>query len=181
MAEPATRTPGASSGPGRRSFLTSVAMGWTLFTAATAANLAALGRFLFPNDLFEPPTKFSIGPPSQYGATSDGQVDLRWKSQFGIWVVRDLSEFYILSTVCTHLGCTPNWLEAERKFKCPCHGSGFYVTGVNFEGPAPRPLERFKVGLTPDGQIEVDKSVKYQQELGQWSDPAASLKIPYVA
>ena len=39
--------------------------------------------------------------------------------------------------VCTHLGCTPNWLEAEQKFKCPCHGSGFYKDGINFEGPAP--------------------------------------------
>ena len=36
----------------------------------------------------------------------------------------------------------PNWLDGEQKFKCPCHGSGFYMTGVNFEGPAPRPLER---------------------------------------
>ena len=33
----------------------------------------------------------------------------------------------------TALGCTPNWLEAEFKFKCPCHGSGFYISGINFE------------------------------------------------
>ena len=78
---------------------------------------------------------------------------------------------YALQSVCTHLGCPPNWLAGEQKFKCPCHGSGFYISGINFEGPAPRPLERFKVALADDGQIMVDKSQKFQQELGQWSDP----------
>ena len=73
--------------------------------------------------------------------------------------------------MCTHLGCTPNYLSAENKFKCPCHGSGFRLTGVNFEGPAPRPLERARVALADDGQILVDKSRKFQYELGQWKDP----------
>ena len=103
-------------------------------------------------------------------------VDERWKAERKIWVVRNKDSIYVLSTVCTHLGCTPNWLQADNKFKCPCHGSGFYKTGVNFEGPAPRPLERFKVGLAADGQIEVDKSRKFQKELGQWSDPDSYLK-----
>ena len=78
---------------------------------------------------------------------------------------------YALSTTCTHLGCTPNWLEAEKKFKCPCHGSGFKISGVNFEGPAPRPLERYAIRISDDGQILVDKSRKFQRELGQWDDP----------
>ena len=69
-----------------------------------------------------------------------GKVDLRFKKEFNVWVVRDKESIYALSTVCTHLGCTPNWLEAEKKFKCPCHGSGFRSTGMHFEGPAPRPL-----------------------------------------
>ena len=51
------------------------------------------------------------------------------------------------ASVCTHLGCTPNWLEGEQKFKCPCHGSGFYKDGINFEGPAPRPLERYAIRI----------------------------------
>ena len=78
---------------------------------------------------------------------------------------------YALSTTCTHLGCTPNWLEREEKFKCPCHGSGFKITGINFEGPAPRPLERWAIGIGEDGQIVVDKSQKFQQEMGQWNNP----------
>ena len=91
----------------------------------------------------------------------------------------DGSGFYALSTTCTHLGCTPNWMAAEEKFKCPCHGSGFVKTGVNIEGPAPRPLERYRIVLAEDGQILVDKNTKYQQEKGQWSLDGAYL--PYTA
>ena len=79
--------------------------------------------------------------------------------------------------MCTHLGCTPNWLSADLKFKCPCHGSGFYITGINFEGPAPRPLERYKIKLSDDGQILVDKSKVFQQEKGQWEDAEAYLSM----
>ena len=45
---------------------------------------------------------------------------------------------------------------SEQKFKCPCHGSGFYITGINFEGPAPRPLERWAISIGDDGQLVVD-------------------------
>lgn len=162
----------------RRSFLEQVGTGWALFTGASVVGLAMTGRFFFPNDLFEPPTKFTAGFPGDYAASADGTVSEKYKSR-GIWIVRNLVGFYVLSTTCTHLGCTPNWLSTERKFKCPCHGSGFYVSGVNFEGPAPRPLERFAIALAADGQIEVDKSRKFQQELGQWDDPAAFLDYKY--
>ena len=113
-----------------------------------------------------------------------GQVDERFKQRFAVWLVRTAydewgmaSGIYALSTVCTHLGCTPNWLEAEQKFKCPCHGSGYYKTGVNFEGPTPRPLERYAISLADDGQILVDKSRKFQEEKGEWNNPAAFLKL----
>jgi cytochrome b6-f complex iron-sulfur subunit len=154
-------------------------LAWGAFSAASAAALAATGRFMFPNVLNEPPQQFKGGFPNEYGMG----VDERWKEKFGIWLVRTpedivahASGFYVLSTVCTHLGCTPNYLSAENKFKCPCHGSGFRPTGINFEGPAPRPLERMRVVLADDGQILVDKSRKFQYELGQWTDPEAFLK-----
>jgi cytochrome b6-f complex iron-sulfur subunit len=154
-------------------------LAWGAFSAASAAALAATGRFMFPNVLNEPPQQFKAGFPNEYGMG----VDERWKEKFGIWIVRTaedidqhVSGFYALSTTCTHLGCTPNYLSAENKFKCPCHGSGFRTTGVNFEGPAPRPLERVRVVLAEDGQILIDKSRHFQRELGQWTDPEAFLK-----
>ncbi len=134
----------------------------------------ALGtvRFLFPNVLSEPPSTFRAGNVASY---EDDKVDDRYK-EVGAWVIRSKDErnrsiIFALSTVCTHLGCTPNWLESEKKFKCPCHGSGFKLSGVNFEGPAPRPLERFAIRKTEEGEILVDKSRKFQKEIGQWEDP----------
>lgn len=160
--------------PARRQFISWLAVAWTAFAAATSGALSLVFRFMFPNVLFEPKTSFVIGYPEDYEA---GQVDERWKEKYGVWVVRSSSELYVLSTICTHLGCTPNWLSGENKFKCPCHGSGFYKTGINFEGPAPRPLERFRVTLTEDGQILVDKSRKFQQERGQWLDPESYVTV----
>ena len=154
-------------------------LAWGAFTAASAAALAATGRFMFPNVLNEPPQQFKAGLPNEYGQG----VDERWKEKFGVWIVRTDSDlvarasgFYALLVTCTHLGCTPNYLSAELKFKCPCHGSGFRITGINFEGPAPRPLERARIVLADDGQLLVDKSRKFQYELGQWTDPEAFLE-----
>jgi cytochrome b6-f complex iron-sulfur subunit len=158
----------------RRSFLSWMTLAWTAFTASMLAAATATGRFMFPNVLFEPPPTFKAGFANEIQV---GQVDERFKQRFGVWLVRDQEGIYALSTVCTHLGCTPNWLEAEQKFKCPCHGSGYYKSGVNFEGPTPRPLERYAISLADDGQILVDKSRKFQQEKGEWSSPASFLKL----
>ena len=158
--------------------LSPVFIAWSSFTTAFGAFSLGVARFMMPNVLVEPPTKFKIGPPNDY---APGTVSTKWQAQFNIWVVNGEVDgaqmIYALSTVCTHLGCTPNWLEGEQKFKCPCHGSGFYKNGVNFEGPAPRPLERVGIRLAEDGMLEVDKSVKFQKELGQWSNPACYVGV----
>jgi cytochrome b6-f complex iron-sulfur subunit len=130
-------------------------------------------RFLFPNVLSEPPNAFKVGETKDF---EDGKVDERFKNR-GAWIVRHNGEIFALSTTCTHLGCTPNWLEREGKFKCPCHGSGFKISGVNFEGPAPRPLERYRISKADDGQILVDRSRKFQKELGQWNEPESSIRV----
>jgi len=156
----------------RRGFVSWMSVGWIAFTAAMGGIVAAATRFMFPNVLFEPPSTFKAGKPNDYAI---GKVDERWKESYGVWLVRTDEGFYALSTICTHLGCTPNWLPAENKFKCPCHGSGYYPSGINFEGPAPRPLERYKITLADDGQILIDKNVHYQQEKGQWDAPGAFL------
>ena len=156
----------------------SLAIGFS--SLAVTLNLWTLGfaRFMFPNVLIEPPTRFKVGVP---GELAQGQVQTKFGAQFGVWIVRHeydgQPQIYAIQTVCTHLGCTPNWLESEQKFKCPCHGSGFYKDGINFEGPAPRPLERFAIRLADDGQLEVDKSRKFKEEVGQWRDPACFVPV----
>ena len=150
-----------------------IILGWASFVGGITLFSAMMGRFMFPNVLAEPPSTVKVGLPSNF---EPEEVNERFKAEWGFWIVRSTrfngeDIVYALQSVCTHLGCPPNWLGGEQKFKCPCHGSGFYISGVNFEGPAPRPLERFKVTLADDGQMVVDKSQKYQQELGQWSEP----------
>jgi cytochrome b6-f complex iron-sulfur subunit len=98
-------------------------LAWTAFTASMVATATATGRFMFPNVLFEPPATFKAGLPDEI---QEGQVDERFKQKFGVWLVKDIDVqtgahgIYALSTVCTHLGCTPDWLPAAQKFKCPC-------------------------------------------------------------
>lgn len=171
---PAPQKPEVVSSPGRRQFLSWFAVAWISFVAATSGALSLILRFMFPNVLFEPKGTFKVGYPDDYEV---GLVDERWKEKYGVWIVRATEGLYALSTVCTHLGCTPNWLQTENKFKCPCHGSGFYKTGINFEGPAPRPLERVKIGLADDGQILIDKSKTFHQEKGEWNNPESFLSV----
>ena len=159
----------------RRRFVSVLGVAWGLFIGANLAALGAMTRFLFPNVLYEPPQEFKAGFPAEF--TVDA-VDTRYTASHAVWIVRESTGFYVLSTVCTHLGCTPNWLQSDEKFKCPCHGSGFIKSGVNVEGPAPRPLERFKITLAEDGQLLIDKNTKFQEEKGQWALEGAFL--PFV-
>jgi cytochrome b6-f complex iron-sulfur subunit len=154
------------------------AVGNTALALTTGLMTLGTARFMFPNILTEPPSQFKVGFPDAF---APGQVETKFVAQFGVWVVNaeynGQPQIFALRTVCTHLGCTPNWLEGEQKFKCPCHGSGFYKDGINFEGPAPRPLERYAIRIGDDGQIEIDKSKMFQEELGQWNDPASFVTV----
>ena len=145
----------------RKEFLTLAA--WGAFLAGLGGTIAAALRYVIPNITYDPPTVFKVGKPEDY---MPGDVDGRWKQKHRIWVVRDMPSngggLYVIYARCTHLGCTPNWLAGQNKFKCPCHGSGFRFGGINFEGPAPRPLERCRVALADDGQVLVDVGFRYK-------------------
>jgi cytochrome b6-f complex iron-sulfur subunit len=147
---------------------------WTAFGAASGVGSVAMLRFMLPNVLFEPPQVFKAGKIEDY---EFDKPDERFKVEKKCWIVKlnkdwnGKKQLAALDTTCTHLGCTPNVLFSELKIKCPCHGSGFRFNGINFEGPTPRPLERYKVSIDPiDGQIVVDKTKKFQYEKGQWED-----------
>jgi cytochrome b6-f complex iron-sulfur subunit len=131
-------------------------------------------RFMYPRVSYDPPTRFKAGPPSDYLV---GEISERWKKEKRVWVGRTTEGVFALFGQCTHLGCTPNYLKAEDKFKCPCHGSGFkgigagsFGCGINFEGPAPRPLERCTVTLQ-EGQIVIDFGTRFKHEKGEWEKP----------
>ena len=157
----------------RREFFSYLSVAWIAFSAACAGMLSLAFRYSYPNVNFEPEMDFIAGTPDQY----EEGVDERYKNGYGVWMVKLEGKLFALSNICTHLGCIPNWLPAELKFKCPCHGSGYYSNGINFEGPAPRPLERYKITLNAEGNIVVDKTKLYRYEKGQWDNPNSFLSV----
>jgi cytochrome b6-f complex iron-sulfur subunit len=137
---------------------------------------AATTRFFLPRVLMEPSSVFRIGFPGDYALG----VDTKWQQQYRIWVVKNTERLFVIRAVCTHLGCTPDWKSSENKFKCPCHGSGYDSEGINFEGPAPRPMDRAEVRLDPTGQVVVNTNKLFIREKGkadQFDDEGAYLPI----
>lgn len=163
----------------RRSFLRFI--GWGSFFATIGISVIGSIRFLFPRVLFESPSVFRIGVPEEFsangGADKNGvcQVYENWKEDWSVWIVREEKRLYAVHAKCTHLGCTPNWFADEGVFKCPCHGSRFTSNGTNFAGPAPRPLDRFRVFIDESGSICVDKSRTYTYK--ECDKPGAYLEL----
>ncbi len=111
-----------------------------------ALGVAGLGtlvtgvRYIRPNVLFEPATRFVVGRVDDLPVGS--VLDLPKRKLF---VVRSREGFYAMSSVCTHLGCMVRHRKerhASEAFFCPCHGSRFDIRGEVVGGPAPRPLDR---------------------------------------
>jgi cytochrome b6-f complex iron-sulfur subunit len=133
-------------------------------------------RFFLPRSITEPSSTFKIGFPGDYALG----VDTKWQQQYRIWVDKTSDRLFVVYARCTHLGCTPDWKASENKFKCPCHGSGYDSEAINFEGPAPRPMDRAHVELDAEGQIVVDTSRLFQRpkgEVGHFDDPGAYIPL----
>ena len=133
-------------------------------------------RFFLPRSILEPSSKFSVGFPSDYALG----VDTKWQQQYRIWVDKTSDRIFVIYARCTHLGCTPDWKASENKFKCPCYGSGYDSEGINFEGPAPRPMDRAHVELDPEGQIMVDVGRLYEWPKGgenKFNEPGAFIAL----
>jgi len=144
----------------RRDFLNEIA--FSALGVAGVGSAVVTYRYLSPNVLFEPPTKFRAGSPELYPVNS-----VTFLPEQQVYVVRTSDGFYAVSAVCTHLGCVTQWKPDSDQIACPCHGSKFKPDGTKIEGPAPRPLPHFLITLTLDGELQVDKleNVKPSQVL----------------
>jgi len=151
---------------GRRLFLEKLGLGGVL------AGLVGMGfqsfRSLIPNLLYEPAQRTKIGMPQNLAEGMTFISDMR------LYVFREGKSFYAVSGSCTHLGCTVKYTKLQQpkqveingektvvpfEFHCPCHGSKFYADGTNYAGPAPEPLQWYKLEVSPDdGQLLVDRS-----------------------
>ncbi|HUN80615.1 MAG TPA: ubiquinol-cytochrome c reductase iron-sulfur subunit, partial [Phycisphaerae bacterium] len=167
--------------PSRRDVL--LGAGWAALAVSFGiVPAAAFNRFMAPNVLEEEDPKVRCGPLAKYSSMPPGDVNEDYKpvKPSGFWIIREEERIAALSIICTHLGCIPSWLPNDRKFKCPCHGSGYKPDGTNFEGPTPRPLERFKIYLDGD-EVVVDRSRKFlamgPNDTAVWNDPDASIPV----
>jgi cytochrome b6-f complex iron-sulfur subunit len=150
---------------------------WACIWGYLGVNFLMFLRFFFPRALYEPNTIFTIGYPSDFNLG----IEQRFLMTNRSWVVREPDRIFVIYAKCTHLGCTPEWKSAENKFKCPCHGSGYDSEGVNFEGPAPRPMDRAFIQLDPTGKIVVDTSRLYVNDpragVNHFNDTGAYLNV----
>ena len=138
---------------------------WATVAGALTTFFLMFVRFFLPRSILEPSSQFRIGPPADYAIG----VDTKWQQQYRIWVTRTSDRLFVIYARCTHLACTPDWKASENKFKCPCHGSGYDSEGINFEGPAPRPMDRAKVSIDAEGQILVDTGKLFSWPKGETS------------
>jgi len=133
-------------------------------------------RFFLPRSITEPSSTFKIGFSGDYALG----VDTKWQQQYRIWVDKTSDRLFVVYARCTHLGCTPDWRASENKFKCPCHGSGYDSEAINFEGPAPRPMDRAEVRLDAEGQIVVNTAKLYKWPKGEkneFNDDGAYIQL----
>ena len=165
-------THSGKGGDSRRSFLTRLTGG--VLGLGIASSLGLSLRSLVPNVLYERPRLAKIGVPDAF------PEGVSFVDEHRIYLIRERSGFRAVSAVCSHLGCTVKYAPfksarevtvrnstyvSKGEFHCPCHGSKFRDDGTNYTGPAPRPLQWFRVDLAPeDGQLRVNLGREVDRE-----------------
>lgn len=137
----------------RRSFLEKT--GFYSFWLIMVASVTGMVRYFLPEVFDEPSMAFRLGKAEDF--SNEEAILLEDKNLF---VIKDSDGLYVISAVCTHLGCIV--ARTDSGYACPCHGSKFDFQGNVVGGPAPRSLPWFKVYRSPEGYLMVDtsKSVK---------------------
>ena len=159
----------------RRQFL--LLMGGLGALGATVFGGVELLKFMFPAATGDAPLLFKLdADPSQI--TVDNPL-MDYTHRTGI--IRDDAGLYAVQLICTHLGCTPNYVtnvtsgsgiadavakshgirkpaeQIANGWACPCHGSRYFIDSTNFYGPAPRPMDLFHIAFAPDRKLVVDR------------------------
>lgn len=113
--------------------------------------------------------KFNAGSVNEIKAMPIGTLTYFENGRF--YLSRVESGVLALYRKCTHLGCVVPWLPGEPtedrlatkgRFNCPCHASIFNRYGEVRGGPAPRPLDLFKVRIEGN-QVVVETGTVIQR------------------
>ena len=182
----------------RRQFLLLVgsvgALGATLFGGIE------LLKFMFPAATLESPPEFKTGfTVSDLTGSGTLKINVISDTANRVTVVLDTTGIYAVYLVCTHLGCTPNYvsdvtsgtgvtdssdtvarhytaeggaISTRNGWACPCHGSRYYIDSTNFYGPAPRPMDWVDIQVTPDNHFVVNRAaITVYRQAGDTSVP----------
>lgn len=125
--------------------------------------IAAFLQFFYPHEyLGSFGGKITLGPPSKFPMPSVTQFPT------GHLFLSHVPEgFLALWWKCPHLGCTVQWHPEEPtedklapmgRFHCPCHGSIYNRYGQIISGPAPRPMDLFKLS-SKNGKLIADTAI----------------------
>ena len=145
--------------PTRRSFLNIL---WIILGGAALAEFVAVA-FVFLRPRRSQPkanasnSVFEAGSVDSFAINS---VTAFVRGKFYLARLED-SGLLALSRTCTHLGCTVPWIEKEKRFVCPCHGSAFDITGNVIDSPAPRALDIYPITIeNKTVKVDIGKPVK---------------------
>ncbi len=132
----------------------------------------------FPNDTYVPKVITLVQGVGEIGkATAYVRARNPDESVDPPEVFPDGVDFLAISNRCMHLGCPVRYVDAAKRFICPCHGGVYDFAGRVSGGPPVRPLDRFHLRIR-DGQLEVGPrySVNSQFEVHEkYRDPGQDL------
>ena len=119
-------------------------LAWGAFSAASAAALAATGRFMFPERAQRAAAAVQGRPADRvrHGRRRalEGQVRHLDRQDTPTTTSSHASGFYALISTSARISAARRTTSsAENKFKCPCHGSGFRLTRRQLRGPDAAP------------------------------------------
>ncbi len=134
----------------RKSFLSRAISAWTAITSLPA--LYAIVEYIIPPKILD--RAFERLRVAAFGEISLGDAKIVRVSKKAIAVVKGSDgTVRAFSAICTHLGCVVQYQSEKKIFHCNCHGSEFDLAGKNIAGPAPKPLQPYRVELKNDDII----------------------------
>ena len=134
----------------RRNFLTQALTGWIVLSVLPA--VYGMMEYIIPPRIRESILQ-SIGAGKISDIPQNGAKIVKFNKKAVILVRTEQNQIRALSAVCTHLGCIVEYKPEQKIFKCNCHGSLFDLNGKNIAGPAPAPLQPYRVELKQDEVI----------------------------
>lgn len=178
----AAEEPGLGEGGRSTGLLTSVAARWVLASVAVIVvgmTGVMVARRLSSDGASAASTVISVGLPSTI--EPDTVVPIGAAAP-PLWVVRSstydgLDTISALRGVCPDDGGRVDWSAEARSFRCPGGTHRFAISGLPLSGSNARALERYRLILDEDGQVAVDPSRTFREELGHWADSGSFLRV----